>query len=236
VSEPAQTTGSVEANKSFFAENEKYAEHIAKLTTYRNVRAALNVAIADRSKLLDVGNGGVFDYDTSRVDEVVGVDLFLGDATASPDVPANVTLRYGDALDLPEPDSAYDGVLLSSVLHHLISTDVEGTVANVRRAIGEAHRVLQPGGKLIVMESCVPGWFYAFERRLFGALRLVASTRLMKHPATLQLTPAAIEQILRERFPEVVVRRIPVGALILQFGYRWPTLLTPARPYLFIAE
>ena len=41
-------------------------------------------------------------------------------------------------------------------------------VANVRRAIAEAERVLEPGGRLIVAESCVPAWFYPVERALFG--------------------------------------------------------------------
>ena len=52
--------------------------------------------------------------------------------------------------------------------------------------------MLEPGGQLIVMESCVSRWAYAIERGLFGALSAFAGTRLMAHPATLQLPPAAI--------------------------------------------
>ena len=181
-----------------------------------------------------LGNGGVFDYDTRLVEEVVGVDLFSTRRLRRP--PGNVTLRRGDALALDEPDAAYDGVLFVLVLHHLVSSDVDGTVENMRRAIGEARRVLSPGGQLIVVESCVSPWAFAVERRLFGALRRIASTRLMVHPPTLQLTAAAIEDLLRERFDEVRVKPIPTGRLLLQFGHRWPTALTPARPYLFTAS
>jgi SAM-dependent methyltransferase len=230
----AQDTLSVEKNKSFFSDNTTYAQNVARLTTYRNIRAAVNAAITGRQRLLDIGNGGVFDYDTQLVEEIVGVDLFLDEA--APEVPANVTLRRGDALALDEPDAAYDGVLFVLVLHHLVSTDVDGTVENIGRAIGEARRVLAPGGKLIIVESCVSSRAFAVERRLFGALRVVASTRFMDHPPTLQLPSVAIEDLLREHFDEVQTKPIPVGRVLLQFGRRWPTVLTPARPYLFTAN
>jgi SAM-dependent methyltransferase len=229
----AQDGVSVTKNKSFFADNTTYARNVARLSTYRNIRAEVNMAIAGTQRLLDIGNGGVFDYDTQLVPEIVGVDLFLDEA--APDVPENVTLRRGDALALEEPDAAYDGVLFVLVLHHLVSSDVDGTVENIRRAIGEARRVLDRGGKLIIVESCVSARAFAIERRLFGALRVVASTRLMDHPPTLQLPPGAIEAMLREHFDEVQVKPIAVGRVLLQFGRRWPTALTPARPYLFTA-
>jgi SAM-dependent methyltransferase len=229
-----QYASSVAKNKAFFSENARYAANVGTLPTYRNIRHAIDAAIVGKGRLLDIGNGGVFDYDTGLVGEIVGVDLFLNEALPA-DLPPNVTLRRGDALALNESDGFYDAVLIVSVLHHLVSADVPGTVKNIGRALAEARRVLAPGGDLIVMESCVPPLAYALERRLFRALRLVASSRFMKHPLTLQLPPAIIEELLRERFERVRVERISVGWLILQFGRRWPTALTPARPYLFIA-
>lgn len=232
--DPSQDAISVEKNKSFFADNTVYAQNVAELTTYKNIRAAVNDAIAGTRMLLDIGNGGVFDYDTSRAEKIVGVDLFLDES--APPVPANVTLRRGDALALDEPDAAYDGVLFVLVLHHLVSTDVGGTVANMSLAIAEASRVLAPGGKMIIVESCVSPLAFSVERHLFGALRMVASTRFMDHPPTLQVTPETIESLMREHFDHVTVERIPTGRVLLQFGRRWPTALTPARPYIFTAR
>ena len=107
----AQDSVSVTKNKSFFADNSTYARNVAQLATYRNIRSEVDAAIAGTQRLLDIGNGGVFDYDTQLVPEIVGVDLFLDDV--APTVPENVTLRRGDALVLDEPDGAYDGVLLA---------------------------------------------------------------------------------------------------------------------------
>jgi SAM-dependent methyltransferase len=220
-------------NSEFFAQNAAYAARIGNLETYANIRHAVNGAIAGGNRLLDIGNGGVFDYDTSLVDEIVGVDLFLDQPPSV--IPANVTLRQGDALDLDERDGDYDHVLLVSVFHHLVGENVEQTVGNIRQSISEARRVLIDGGRLVVMESCTANWAYVIERRLFTALCMLSRTRLMKHPPVLQFPPDTILALLKEHFENVTMAPIPAGRTILQFGHRWPTALTPARPYLFTA-
>jgi len=229
-----QDAASVAKNASFFDANERYAQHVGSLETYRQIRRAIDGEIAGARRLLDVGNGGVFDYDTGLAEEIVGVDLFLDGPPSGLD--DHITFRRGDALALEEPDAAYDVVLEISVFHHLVGTDHESTTANIRQAVAEAHRVLEPGGRFVVMESCVSARAFALERRLFGALRQLARTPLMHHPATLQFPSAMIGDIIGSRFGEVTSRPIPVGPWIIQFGRRWPTKLTPARPYLFTAR
>jgi SAM-dependent methyltransferase len=228
-----QDPASIAKNASFFNENKRYARRVSSLETYRQISRAINGEIVGARRLLDVGNGGVFDYDTSLAKEIVGVDLFL-DGTP-PQFDDHITLRRGNALALEEPDGAYDRVLEVSVFHHLVGRDVDSTLANIHRAIDEAYRVLEPGGRLIVMESCVSARAFSVEQRLFGALKRLAQTPLMSHPATLQFPPEKIAESIRERFGEVAVTPIPVGRWIIQFGLPWPTVLTPARPYLLTA-
>jgi hypothetical protein len=60
--------------------------------------------------------------------------------------------------------------------------------------------------------------------------------RLTGHPATIQYPPALLAASIERVFgsaPEVI--EIPRGAWILQFGYKYPSALTPARPFRFIA-
>jgi ubiquinone/menaquinone biosynthesis C-methylase UbiE len=56
-----------------------------------------------------------------------------------------VTLREGRADDLPFENGAFDRVTCALLLHHL-------SPATQRRALGEARRVLRPGGRLHVAD------------------------------------------------------------------------------------
>jgi ubiquinone/menaquinone biosynthesis C-methylase UbiE len=56
-----------------------------------------------------------------------------------------ITLKHGNAAALPSADAHYDQVLLFFLLHEMPE--------NVRRAtLGEAMRVLKPGGKLVIVD------------------------------------------------------------------------------------
>jgi hypothetical protein len=104
-----QDATSVEQNAEFFA-RDKHGRDAAELYTYRNIREALTREVAGTKLLLDVGNGGVFEYDTTQVERIAAVDLFLDRLPAS-HFPPNVTARRGDALALDEPDDSYEMVL-----------------------------------------------------------------------------------------------------------------------------
>ena len=51
-------------------------------------------------------------------------------------------LRQGSVLDLPFADDTFDMVFSHGVLHH---------VPDIKQAQSEIHRVLRPGGELVIM-------------------------------------------------------------------------------------
>jgi ubiquinone/menaquinone biosynthesis C-methylase UbiE len=65
----------------------------------------------------------------------------------------DLTLDYGMAYRLPYPDGSFNRVLSSLVFHHLTREDK-------RRTIGEAYRVLRPGGEFRVVDFGKPYGLY----------------------------------------------------------------------------
>lgn len=67
---------SVAKNVSFFLANiERYGKNVKELDTYAAIRSAVNESLVGVHRLLDIGNGGVFDYDVALSSEIVALDF-----------------------------------------------------------------------------------------------------------------------------------------------------------------
>src|SRR6266568_2609153 len=108
LSDSGQSEISAAANATYFLEHlREYHHSIASIDTYRIFHDFISKKLEGVHELLDVGNGGVFAYDTSRVGSITAIDLFLGDLP--PDIiaayfPKNARARQGSALAIPERD------------------------------------------------------------------------------------------------------------------------------------
>jgi SAM-dependent methyltransferase len=231
----AQSRPSIEGNISFFRDSrDSYSAYIQTLDTYAAIRASVDESLCGVTRLLDIGNGGVFDYDVAVIPNVVAIDLFL-DQIGDWSCPSNVKFVSGSALELPIPDQTFDGVLINMMLHHLVGKTVKESIDNVRRSISESLRVLKPGGRLVLIESCVPPWFYRLERTVFAvASRMIHLAT--SHPITLQYTSDAIAKYIVESGATVEVTRIPKGRWVLQYGVKVPGWITPANPIRFVVR
>jgi len=143
---------------------------------------------------------------------VTGVDVsasMLAQARRNADrAGVRVELTRGRAERLPLSDASFDVVLLSLVLHSLPPD-------GVGRAIGEAHRVLRAGGRVVVVE---------FRRGTGPVDRLKATAMLHGHVAAAAADPGRL--LTAGGFAAVVSHPSPLSALGITAGTRTPTSTT----------
>ena len=116
------------------------------------VESAITEALADRSfrALLDLGTGTgrMLELFGPKIERGLGIDLSLdmlslARARIERAGLKNCSVRQGDIYDLALPTTSFDAVVIHQVLHFL---------DDGARAIREAARVLEPGGRLLVVD------------------------------------------------------------------------------------
>ena len=220
-------------NISFFDKNSQYQKNIYKIDTYKNIYLEISKKLKGTNKLLDIGHGGTFDYNTKVIHKIVGVDLsYMNDKK----LPKNIKLVKGNVLNLPNNLKSFDKVLMNMLLHHLTGKNVSQNFSNLRKSIKQTKKTLKKKGELIIVESCVPKWFNLFEKIVYKFASLLL-LRFINHPPVFQYTK---EQILKELnqvgFKNVEYKVIKQGKFILQFGYIFPTFLTPVKTIIFTSR
>lgn len=139
------------------------------------------------------GTGNYLPALNTQVARLEGVELnsgMLETARAKMGDSPGVHLQQGSILDLPQESGSCDGVVVNYVLHHL-EDGTDPDFAATRSAIAECHRVLAPGGTLIV-QTC-----YADQYRQgywYSALIPTAIDRLVKRFIPLQLLEESMSE------------------------------------------
>ena len=137
-----------------------YPTYIAKLELVRRWLDALPAT----ARVLDAGCGeGVLVEEYASRLAIEGIDATY----SSPGV------RHGSVTALPYTDGSFDRALCLDVLEHL-------PYAEQPLALGELHRILKPGGELLVS---VPNLAHLQSRVHFALTgRLIHTASLAKHP------------------------------------------------------
>jgi len=102
------------------------------------------ITVAD----LGAGEGLVSQLLARRAERVWCIDnspkmVEVGTELARKNGLANLTYKLGDIEQVPLPDKSVDLAILSQALHH---------ASHPQNAVNEAHRILKPGGQLLVLD------------------------------------------------------------------------------------
>ncbi|HTT57534.1 MAG TPA: metalloregulator ArsR/SmtB family transcription factor [Opitutaceae bacterium] len=108
------------------------------------LRLAPPIVVAD----LGAGEGLISQLLARRVERVWCIDnsprmVEVGTELAKKNGLANLTYKLGDIEQVPLPDRSVDLAILSQALHH---------ANHPQTAVNEAHRILCPGGQIIVLD------------------------------------------------------------------------------------
>lgn len=125
--------------------------------------------ISRRGRVLDVGCGpGSMLHYLGKYGQVTGVDYYRS-ALEMARTHFSGQLLEGDISSLPFAAEQFSLVAACEVLYHR-------TITDVRQAVAECARVLEPGGYFVVVDSACPACFSAHDRAAHGARRFNKKT------------------------------------------------------------
>lgn len=135
-----------------------YYDRMNQLMTLGRHRAwcrevAAKAAVPSAGRLLDIATGtGVIAlsaldrYPEAEIHAVDFSEPMLARAAGKPGASA-ISWQQADANHLPFSDESFDAVTHGYLLRN---------VQDIERVLAEQHRVLRPGGRLVVLETCPP--------------------------------------------------------------------------------
>lgn len=205
--------------------SEEYADEIVKIQPlfYENTAKLLDAALLGSKKVLDIGNGGVINYQFNEFESLDCADLALSKSAAEKySSHENIHFIKADILDLQNiEDNSYDSVVVQAVLHHLAGETFQQTNDNIDKALRECLRVLVPSGKLLIVESTMSTWFEKIEKLFYPLMQFFfalvkfdrvyqySSLSLIKKVRALGLCIVYTQEILMDKYIWIMRKKVP---------------------------
>jgi len=120
-------------------------------------------------KVLDVGNGGIKEFNSAQTSLYVGVDF--SQEMLKKGESEGIHKVCGEALKLAFRDGSFDTLFYRSLLHHLAGKNLRETIQMVKMALGQGFVCLQTEGNVLIIEPCLPSFFERVEKLLYHLSR-----------------------------------------------------------------
>ncbi len=140
-----------------------------------------------------------------------------------------------DAAALPFKSTSFDTVVIPFVLHHVAQDSVRATQHTAEKILAEAARVVVAGGRVVVMDLFLEGFFHALQRGFYGPVRGLLNTlgqpmMFFQNSAALSAQGLRLDKKEEVPFPDRIVPTLLIPRW--QVNSRWH----PARINILIFD
>lgn len=180
--------------------------HTSLQQLYQNIGMSINEQL--NGAVLDIGNGGVFFYDTTIPEKITALDVAYPHAMENTE---KISFITGDVRNLHFlKNETYDCVLMQFLLHHVVESTHKKTTETLTGIFQELFRILKRGGKIILVESVVNIAVETWEN-LFYPLHAGILTLLNRPMIKFYSAKSLTEFLTQGQFCDVKTQEIAIG-------------------------
>ncbi|MEK6920715.1 MAG: class I SAM-dependent methyltransferase [Nanoarchaeota archaeon] len=226
-------SSNIHKTKEYFDANPTHFKHAVEEypIMYREAAERINKHI--KGNVLDIGSGGILNYDTKKAKNVFLVDITTANKERAG---KNIIFMNSDMRNLGIRDEKIDIVIMQHLLHHLADNTLQKTLRNLEEGFKETQRVVKKEGKIMIVEGCVPLTFDYLQRALFPLNKRLYKW-LFSFPMVLQYSKEKIVRELKKAGFEIEsVEVIKDGDILPIFGLNLPRKYIPLKHYCIIAK
>lgn len=200
--------------KEHFAKQTKRYKEVVEDTNkelYENIRKELDKNL--KGVVLDIGNGGIFNYNTNKLEKIFAIDLAFKSKEDG-----KITYIGGDARNLRKiKNNSCDRVVMQFLLHHITERKKEKTYIGLKKSLKEVNRVLKNNGELIIIEMFVNSLVEKLEDVSYDINSMFFS--LINKPMLKFYSKKGLIKILNNvGFSKIITKPINIGKYIDPFG------------------
>jgi len=226
------SNSNIKETQAYFDTNPKHVKNAVEEYPIMYREAAEQIDKHSHGNVLDIGSGGVINYNTEKIQT-----LFLADIASANKERAKEKgiVISADMRMLGIKKNTMDCVVIQHLLHHLADNTLEKSLQNLTKGINESYRVLKQGGKLLIIEGLVPLPLDLLQRALFDINKHLYKA-FFNFPMVLQYSEhKVINELKNAGFIIEQKETIKDGTVLPIFGMNIPRRFIPLKHRFIVA-